>query len=125
MGKEFGIDHFGRDEVYMPGNTKGDDFKKSDYVVISEGPGYVVVRGGGLWAKVPPGTKLLGEFYYRDKLYGRFYEMELPNKQRYPYCGQLWDAWGFREGMEVLPGSKPGAIRVHPVATVAAAKFAH
>ena len=124
MEKEFGIRNLAKDEVYLPGHLKGDDFGGGDFVTVSEGPNYVVTHGD-TWKKVPPGTKLIGEFYYRERLYGRFTEMELPNHERRPFCGMLFD-WNDRlPGMQILPGSKPGAVKVFPAALVSPEKIAH
>lgn len=124
MEKEFGIRNLAKDEVYLPGHTKGDDWEGDEVVIVSEGPNYVVTHGDQ-WKKVPPGTKLIGEFFYRERLYGRFTEMELPNKERRPFCGMLFDHTDGLAGMEILPGSKPGAVKVFPVALVSPEKIAH
>jgi serine/threonine protein kinase len=124
MEKEFGIRNLAKDEVYLPGNLRGDDFEEGDFVTISEGRNFVVTHGDE-WRKVPPGSKLIGEFYYRERLYGRFTELELPNKERRPFCGMLFDWHDGLAGMQILPGSKPGAIRVFPAAWVSPEKFEH
>ena len=121
--QRFGIESSPHDIVHLPGTHKGTNAKPEDYVTVSEGPNFVLFQGYR-WA-MPKGTRLIGEFILRDRLYGRLTEVELPDKTRLPFCGMLFDFNDGREGLVILPGSRPGALRVYPAAMAAPMRFDH
>ncbi len=112
-----GIKGYTLDEVYLPGYFKGEDWDDDDFVFVTEGRNAVTTHQYR-WTQVPEGTKIIGEFFIRDRLYGRFTEVELPDGTRLPFCGYLASWIGHEEGVPFLPGSKPGAMKVFPLAFV-------
>jgi len=121
--QRFGIEYSPRDFVHLPGTHKGVNAEPEDYVTVSEGRNFVLFQGYR-WP-MPKGTKLIGEFILRDRLYGRLTELELPDKTRLPFCGMLFDFNDGLEGLAILPGSRPGALRVFPAAFAAPMRFDH
>lgn len=68
----------------------------------------VAEEGSGL----PQGTRLVGEFLVRDRLYAQFSEAVLPDGRRVPFCGFLDDDSTPGPGVPFLPGLKSGQRRV-------------
>ena len=99
--------------VILPGATI---FTLQQEVTVTEGTQQeVVVYIGRPWGKgYPQNTRLIGDFYLRDKLYARFSAARLPDGTLLPFCGYLaqWNDPG--EGVSFSPSSKPGAMKVLP-----------
>jgi hypothetical protein len=66
----------------------------------------------------PDGTRLVGEFFLRDKLYAHFTEAVLPDGRRLPFCGSLDSTSDAGDGVPFAPGPKSGPRKVDPVEVV-------
>jgi hypothetical protein len=117
MEKELGIDGPTLNSVWMPGASK--DAGYYDPVVVTEGRHEVLVRLKKWGNKVPKGSAVVGDFYLRDRLYGRFVELRLPDGRRFPFCGYLVAPKdGANTGAPFLPGSTPGSQKVGAIQEV-------
>jgi len=101
----------------IPGATF---FTLQEDLIVKEGPQQeVVIIKGRPWGKgYPNNTRLIGDFYIRDKLYARFSAARLPDGTLLPFCGYLAQYNDPGEGVSFLPGSKPGAMKVEPLQLV-------
>lgn len=112
--KSLGIDGAMTSNVWMPGASK--DSSYDDAVTVTEGRHEVIVRLRKWGNKIPKGSTVIGDFYLRDRLYGRFVELRLPSGQRYPFCAYLVGALDLgKTGAPFLPGSTPGAQKVRAI----------
>lgn len=94
----------------MPGHTIADD--EAIPAIVTEGRTEIRTGGRHRWRDVPVGTALIGEFFFRDRLYGRFTELRLPDGQRFAFCGVLIDDPSAKVGLPWWPDSQPGAMKV-------------
>jgi len=110
-------------QVFLPGATLT---TADEEVTVTEGRHEVLMYGGRPWGTgYPSRTRLVGDFFIRDRLYARFVEARLPDGRRVPFCGYLKQAQDPREGVPFAPGSKPGALKVQVFQLVEYATVEH
>jgi serine/threonine protein kinase len=103
-------------QVLLPGATV---FNTQQDLIVTEGRQEAVIFLTSLPGEgYPAQTRLIGDFYVRDKLYARFFAARLPNGALLPFCGYLAQYNDLGEGVSFLPSSKPGAMKVYAIQLV-------
>jgi serine/threonine-protein kinase len=127
MHKEFGIStqKYPRMSDYfaMPGSADDLTLDDNNNAPVSITEGRYEVRlyehVGKRNLGIPKKAALVGDFFIRDRLYARFFEVRMPDGRRLPFCAELRNPDSpFDRGVPYQPDTQPGAVRVPSVVYV-------